>query len=94
MGQRQEDKITEYDKAIVNRLSKVIVHIKSIRTMVETDRDCSEVLIQLSAVKSAVNNAGKEILKTYITQSVKESVDKEDRESIHKLNKSIDSFMK
>jgi DNA-binding FrmR family transcriptional regulator len=94
MGQRQEDKITEYDKAIVNRLSKVIGHMKSIRTMVETDRDCSEVLIQLSAVKSAVNNAGKEILKTYITQSVKESLDKEDRESIHKLNKSIDSFMK
>lgn len=94
MGQRQEDKITEYDKAIVNRLSKVIGHMKSIRTMVETDRDCSEVMIQLSAVKSAVNNAGKEILKTYITQSVKESLDKEDRESIHKLNKSIDSFMK
>ena len=94
MGQRQEDKITEYDKAIVNRLSKVIGHMKSIRTMVETDRDCSEVLIQLSAVKSAVNNAGKEILQTYITQSVKESLDKEDRESIHKLNKSIDSFMK
>ena len=94
MEDRKEDKITGYDKAIVHRLSKVIGHMKSIRTMVETGRDCSEVLIQLSAVKSAVNNTGKEILKTYITQSVRTAVDGEERDSIHKLNKSIDSFMK
>ena len=31
--------------------------------MVEEGRDCSEVLVQLAAVRSAINNTGKVILK-------------------------------
>ena len=44
-------------KAVSNRLSRAIGHLESIRRMVEDGRDCTEVLVQLSAVKSAVNNA-------------------------------------
>ena len=53
-------------KAVSNRLSRAIGHLESIRRMVEDGRDCTEVLVQLSAVKSAVNNAGKVILQDYI----------------------------
>ena len=52
----------ENTKAVINRLSRAIGHLESIRRMVEEGRDCSEVLIQLSAVKSAINNTGKVIL--------------------------------
>ena len=38
-------------KAVLNRLSRAIGHLESIKRMVEEGRDCSEVLIQLSAVK-------------------------------------------
>ena len=51
-----------HTKAVLNRLSRAIGHLESIRRMVEEGRDCSEVLIQLSAVKSAINNTGKVIL--------------------------------
>ena len=51
----------ENTKAVINRLSRAIGHLESIRRMVEEGRDCSEVLIQLSAVKSAINNTGKTI---------------------------------
>ena len=37
-------------KAVLNRLSRAIGHLESIKRMVEDGRDCSEVLIQLSAV--------------------------------------------
>ena len=40
-----------HTKAVLNRLSRAIGHLESIRRMVEEGRDCSEVLIQLSAVK-------------------------------------------
>ena len=46
-------------KAVVNRLSRAIGHLESVKRMVEDGRDCTEVLIQLSAVKSAINNTGK-----------------------------------
>ena len=49
-------------KAVVNRLSRAIGHLESVKRMVEDGRDCTEVLIQLSAVKSAINNTGKLIL--------------------------------
>ena len=48
-----------HTKAVLNRLSRAIGHLESIRRMVEEGRDCSEVLIQLSAVKAAINNTGK-----------------------------------
>ena len=46
-------------KAVLNRLSRAIGHLESIKRMVEDGRDCSEVLIQLSAVKAAINNTGR-----------------------------------
>ena len=39
-------------KAVLNRISRAIGHLELIKRMVEEGRDCSEVLIQLSAVKS------------------------------------------
>ena len=46
-------------KAVINRLSRAIGHLESVKRMVEEGRDCSEVLIQVSAVKSSINNIGK-----------------------------------
>ena len=43
-------------KAVINRLSRAIGHLESVKRMVEEGRDCSEVLIQVSAVKSSINN--------------------------------------
>ena len=49
-------------KNVINRLSRAIGHLEAVKQMVEQSRDCSEVLIQLAAVKSAINNTGKIIL--------------------------------
>lgn len=81
-------------KAVLNRLSRAIGHLESIRRMVEDGRDCSEVLIQLSAVKSAINNTGKVILKDHIEHCLVEAVECGDMESIADLTEAIDRFMK
>ena len=44
--------LDEREKALVHRLARAVGHLKSIKTMVENGRDCSEVLIQLAAVKA------------------------------------------
>ena len=62
--------------------------------MVEEGRDCSEVLIQLAAVRSAVNGAGKEVLKQYMDECIEEALEKGDTESLKRLNKALDSFLK
>lgn len=81
-------------KAVLNRLSRAIGHLESIKRMVEDGRDCSEVLIQLSAVKSAINNTGKIILQDHIEHCIVDAVEHGDREAIRELEKAIDRFMK
>lgn len=81
-------------KAVLNRLSRAIGHLESIKRMVEDGRDCSEVLIQLSAVKSAINNTGKIILQDHIEHCIVDAVEHGDREAIKELEKAIDRFMK
>ena len=84
----------EQTKKISNRLARAIGHLESIKKMVEDDRDCSEVLIQLAAVKSAVNNTGKLVLKEHIAHCIVEAIENGDEESLRQLNKAIDSFVK
>ena len=75
-------------------MSKLIGHLESIRHMVENGRDCSEVLIQLSAVKSAINGVSKIILKDHMEHCIVDAVQDGDKEALEQLNKAIDQFMK
>ncbi len=86
--------VHENTRAVLNRLSRAIGHLESIKRMVEEGRDCSEVLIQLSAVKSAINNTGKVILKDHIEHCLVEAVECGDMEAVKDLAEAIDRFMK
>ena len=81
-------------KAVINRLSRAIGHMESVKRMVEEGRDCSEVLIQLSAVKAAINNTAKVILKDHIEHCMVDAVESGDHEAIEELTEAIDRFMK
>jgi DNA-binding FrmR family transcriptional regulator len=81
-------------KAVVNRLSRAIGHLESVKKMVEEKRECSEVLIQISAVKSAINNIGKIILQDHIENCVVDAIETGDKKAIEDLNNAIDKFVK
>lgn len=81
-------------KAVTNRLSKAIGHLEAVKRMVERDEDCSDVLIQLAAVRSAINNTGKVILKNHINHCIVEAVEQQDQDAIRMLNEAIDKFVK
>ena len=81
-------------RAIVNRLKRSVGHLDKVRRMVEDGEDCAEVLIQLSAVKSEINNTGKLILKQHMEHCIVEAVRENDHTSIEKMNEAIDRFMK
>ena len=81
-------------RAIVNRLKRSIGHMDKVRRMVEDGEDCADVLIQLSAVKSEINNTGKLILKQHMEHCIVEAVRENDQTSIDKMNEAIDRFMK
>jgi len=81
-------------KKVIHRLSRAIGHLESIRAMVEEGRDCTEVLIQLAAVKSAVNNVGKIILQDHIQHCVVDAIQTGDMQALQDLSAAIDQFVK
>ena len=84
----------EEKKKVMNRLSRAIGHLEAVKRMVERDEDCSEVLIQLAAVRSAINNTGKVILKNHLDHCIVEAIEQNDMETIRALDEAIDKFIK
>jgi DNA-binding FrmR family transcriptional regulator len=81
-------------KAVVNRMSRAIGHLEAVRQMVEEDRDCSEVLIQLAAVQSALRKVGKMILTDHIEHCVLDAASRGDRQTMDDLSRALDQFLK
>ena len=83
-----------HTKAVLNRLSRAIGHLERVRKMVEDGQDCSEVLIQLAAVRSALTNTGKVILKDHIDHCIVDAVEQGDQQTIDELVAAIEKFVK
>ena len=86
--------VHENTKAVLNRLSRAIGHLESVKKMVEDGRDCSEVLVQIAAVRSAINNVGKVILQDHIRHCIVDAVEEDDDQAIDDLCQAIDKFVK
>ena len=84
----------ENTKAVLNRMSRAIGHMESIKTMIENGRDCTEVLIQIAAVRSAINNVGKIILEDHINHCIVDAVETGDEQALKDLNDAIEKFVK
>ncbi|MCG8401813.1 MAG: metal-sensing transcriptional repressor [Firmicutes bacterium] len=81
-------------KAVLNRISRATGHMQSIKRMVEEGKDCSEILIQLSAVRSAINNIGRIILQDHIDHCIVEAAKSGDEKVLDDLSYAIEKFLK
>lgn len=84
----------EEKRAVMNRLARAIGHLESVKRMIERDEDCSDVLIQLAAVRNAINNTGKVIMKNHISHCIVDAIEANDMEPVDALNEAIDFFIK
>ena len=84
----------ESQKAVVNRLARAIGHLEKVKRMVGAGVDCSEVLIQLAAVRSAIDNTGKIILQDHLRHCIVDAVERDDHQAIDDLCNAIDQYMK
>lgn len=81
-------------KTVKNRLARIIGHLHAVERMVDEGRDCSEVLIQLAAVRSAINNLCKVILKDHMDHCIVDAIRSGDHETLEELDKAIELLMK
>ncbi len=81
-------------KRLINRLSRIEGHIRGIKTMIQESRSCSEVLIQLAAVRGGIDRVARIILDEHleecIVRAAKEgNIDPE----IEELKAALDRFL-
>ena len=86
--------VHENQRAVINRLARAVGHLEKVKRMVEEGYDCSEVLIQLAAVRSALDNTGKVILKDHMRHCMVDAVAAGDTEAIEDLCEAVDKYMK
>lgn len=85
--------VHENQKAVLNRLSRAIGHMDKVKRMVEEGDDCSDVLIQLAAVRSALTAVGKVILRDHIRHCIVDAVADGDLEAVDSMCTAIDRFL-
>jgi len=85
-GDEARKHVHQNTKTVVNRLSRAIGHLESVKRMVEDGKDCSDVLIQLSAVIAALNNTGKVILKDHMEHCIVDAVNTGDESAIEAID--------
>ena len=83
----------EEKKRQLNRIARLIGHLGHIRTMIEDDEDCSAVLIQISAVKAALNGLGKEIISEHISHCIVHALEDGDTRAIEDFQEAIQKFL-
>ena len=80
-------------KKQINRISKAIGHLSHVKMMIENDEDCSDVLMQLSAVNAALKNLGKEIISEHMSHCITHAIEEGDTEAVEEFQKAVRKFI-
>lgn len=75
-------------KELQSRLRRIEGQVKGVIKMIEEQRSCGDVVIQLGAIKAAVNRVGFMVLACHLAQSIEE-----DKEAGRELEKTMQDFM-
>lgn len=81
-------------KLLVNRLKRIEGQVRGICKMVESDAYCTDILVQVSAVTSALNSFNKSLLETHIKTCVADGIEKGDGEVISELCETMKRLMR
>jgi len=79
--------------AVVNRLKRIEGQVRGLIKMINDDKNCEDVLIQISSAKSALHKVGQLILEGHLQHCVIDGIrDGKEEETIKKLSSAIEQF--
>ncbi|MBR2214426.1 MAG: metal-sensing transcriptional repressor [Selenomonadaceae bacterium] len=83
----------KHTKAVLKRISTISGHLHGIAGMIEEGRDCSEVLVQLSAVSAAIKKLKVVILKDHFEHCLVDAVETGDAQTLDKMYSAMDRLL-
>jgi len=95
MGKTKTPHKHESNDAVLKRLARIEGHVRGIKRMVEEDTECPDVLVQIAAVRSALNQVGQIILEDHLKHCMVRAVkDGDFEDAMSDLKLSLDRFIK
>ena len=80
-------------EAVTKRLKRIEGQVRGLIRMLEDDKSCEEILIQIGSVKSALHKTGQVILEGHMHHCVLDGIrDGKEGETIKKLSSAIEQF--
>jgi DNA-binding FrmR family transcriptional regulator len=84
----------ENHEAVLKRLARIEGHVRAVKRMVEEGTSCPDVLVQIAAVRSALNSVGQVILEDHLRNCMVKAVQEGDfDDAMRDLKKSLDQFI-
>jgi DNA-binding FrmR family transcriptional regulator len=80
-------------KRQINRIARIIGHLEYVKRMIENDNDCSEVLMQIAASRSALNGLGKEIINEHMSHCIAHALEEGDMKSVEEFQEAIKRYL-
>ncbi|MBW4611739.1 MAG: metal-sensitive transcriptional regulator [Desmonostoc vinosum HA7617-LM4] len=81
-------------RRIVNRLSRIEGHIRGIKTMVQQSSPCPDVLLQIAAVRGALDRVARIVLDEHLTECIARAAKQGNMETeIEQLKAALDRFL-
>ncbi|QGH34457.1 metal-sensing transcriptional repressor [Gracilibacillus salitolerans] len=78
---------------VINRLKRIEGQVRGIQKMVEDDRYCVDILVQISAIQSALKNVGFSVTERHIKHCVSDAIKQgEGQETIEELMNVMKQF--
>ena len=87
---RENDEV----KSLVNRLSRIEGQVRGVKNMVESNAYCTDILVQVSAITSALNSFNKELLAEHIRTCVADDIRRGNDEVVDELVATLQKLMK
>ncbi len=91
---KKKERTDEEYKKLIHRLNRIEGQVKGIKRMVEQNAYCTDILIQVSAINSALNSFNKELLANHIKTCVADDIRQGKDDTIDDLVKTLQRLMK
>ena len=89
------ERILDSKQDILKRLNRIEGQVKGIHKMIDEDKNCGDILTQISAVRAAINKVGSIILEKHSLKCLENLVSSEDKEkALSELTRTMQTFMK
>ncbi len=84
----------ESKEDILKRLRRIEGQVKGIHKMIQEEKNCADILTQVSAVRAAINKVGNLVLQKHSMTCIQNALSHEDKEKVLKeLSKTMQNFM-